>query len=116
MMIFDNKSLVYDSDYNSIIKWSVRFPSLIEIFNRNSRISKTSLKYGSEEYHIKPISVRFGKNRLKAVVGSRCKIFIGPNISIFSKNYSENHLDKRIYYLDGIDYPRPPLFLRKDKN
>lgn len=115
MMIFDNKSLIYDSDYNSIIKWSVRLPSLIEISNRNSRISTTSLKYGSEEYHIKLINVRFKKNRLKGVSGSRCKIFIRPNI-LFSKNYSENHLDRKIYYLDGINYSRPPLSLRKNKD
>jgi hypothetical protein len=114
MMIFDNKSLIYDSDYNSIIEWSVRLPSLIEISNRHSRISVTSLKYDSGEYHIKFIGARFKKNRLKGVGGSHCKI--RPNISIFSKNYSENHLNRKNYYLDGIDYSRPPLFLRKDKN
>lgn len=114
-MIFDNKSLIHDSDYDSIIKWSVRMPSLTEIFDRNSRISTTSLRYGSIEYHIKPISIRFKKSQLKAVGGRRRKILIGVNISAFSKKYSENHLDRRIYYLNGTEYPRQ-LFFRKNKN
>ena len=113
-MIFNNNnSLIYDSDYDSIVTWSVRMPSLTEISDRNSRISITSIDYGSTEYHIKPISIKFRKNRPKNI---RHKILIQVNISTFSKNYSENHLDRRIYYLNGTEYPRSPLFLRKNKN
>ena len=111
-MIFNIKSLIHDSDYDSIIFWSVRMPSLTEIFDRNSRISTTSVNCGSTEYHIKHSGMMFRKNRLKNI---RHKILIQLNISTFSKNYSENHLDRRIYYLNGTEYPRQPFF-RKNKN
>lgn len=110
MIFFNIKSLKYDSYYDSIVSWSVRMPSLTEISDRNSRISTTSIDCGSTEYHIKSISIKFRKNRPKNI---RRKILIQVNISTFSKNYSENHLDRRIYYLNGTEYPRPPFFSQK---
>lgn len=115
MILFNIKSLKYDSYYDSIIDTSWKFPSLIkltEVSNRNSRISTASVDCGSTEYHIKHNSMIFRKNRLKNI---HHKILIQLNISTFSKNYSENHLDRRIYYLNGTEYPRPPFF-RKNKN
>lgn len=112
-MIFDIKSLKYDSYYDSITDTSWTFPSLIkltEISNRNSRISTVSIDRDSTEYHIKYTSMIFRKNRLKNI---RHKILIQLNISTFSKNYSENHLDRRIYYLNGTEYPRLPFFHKK---
>lgn len=112
-MIFNIKSLKYDSYYDSIIDTAWTFPSLIkltEISNRNNRIFTASIDCSSTEYHIKHTSIIFRKNRPKNI---RHKILIQLNISTFSKNYSENHLDRRIYYLNGTEYPRLPFFRKK---
>ena len=108
-MIF-SKSLICNSNYESLKKYTISLPSLSEKSNRNHRVI-TTLVANTNIYRIKvAYRIKFKKSAIR--LGRRRKVFISAPHE-FVGTYSSYHLDGRMDYVGGKPYWHTRFFSSK---